>query len=337
MSSHSSVEKRVIFDKFSDQSVSFSRGFDEFHYSGLRNLPTNALRGELEQKTKYDPINYSGLFKNSQTIETKTIFKISDGKYYPSYLAEPKKLEKADHDYIISKYDFGINYTDDFIGKLIDVLASKDLFKKTIIIIHGIHGEDLGEHGYYSHYDVYDSEVKTVFIVYIPNKSKVSKRIVQQVQGIDLAPTIIDYANIQADDSFMGKSLRPIIETGNTISTDAFFERVPPYESGIIKYITNVTPFYKTKLQQLFKKAPPHDVGVRTNEWKLIHRRYRKYEEMIGIWHMLSEKKTKIPEYELYNLKLDPFEKKNVFDKFPDIAKKLKEKILNWEKTSLAQ
>ncbi len=255
-----SQHKMLKYNKKSDQAVSFSRGFNEFYYTGFRNIPRDslawikrnhskkfflwltmgtvhwpyALRGNIEDKAKYDPANYNGMFRNYHSIPNKVNLATYEGEYYTAE-KKSEKLSEDDHKYIISKYDFRIDYSDQFIGSLIETLAAEDLLKKTIIIIHGIHGEDLGEHGYYTHYDIFDTEVKTALIVYLPNKTNKAKRILQQVQGLDIAPTILDFADIPLSDSLEGKSLKPIFENGSDISTEVFFVRVPSWEYGTVR------------------------------------------------------------------------------------------------------
>ncbi len=100
-----------------------------------------------------------------------------------------------------------------------------------------------------------------------------------------------------------------------------------------VRHVTVYPQIVKDHINKVYKDKPIlHDVGIRTNEWKLIHRRNRLREERSSIWMMMSGKKLIRSEYELFNLKTDPFEKKNVFKDFPLKGSELKTKILDWEK-----
>ncbi len=71
--------------------------------------------------------------------------------------------------------------------------------------------------------------------------------------------------------------------------------------------------------------------GVRTKEWKLIYRKALMASETLSLGHLLTGKPLQLSEFELYNIKKDPFELKNVTNQFPLVLQDLKQKIFLWE------
>jgi len=81
--------------------------------------------------------------------------------YLPHYKDMPAKTE-------MEKFRQEIRFSDEHIGKLIDHLKEKDLWKNTIVIVMGDHGEELEEHGKKYHNSIYSECTHVAMTVYIP-------------------------------------------------------------------------------------------------------------------------------------------------------------------------
>jgi len=152
----------------------------------------------------------------------------------------------TDVNYYISQYDGEIAYCDEQIGRILDELKNLNLDKNTFIIISADHGESLGEHDYYFQHGfyLYDQLLKVPFIIKGPTIPK-AKVINQQVQLIDIMPTILSILKIKVDIKMEGIDLLPIIFGRNDNQYFAFSE-VMDDEGMNLK-------------------------SIRTREWKLIH------------------------------------------------------------------
>ncbi len=71
------------------------------------------------------------------------------GRYFPA--CETNELWKCSDDKIVNAYDNAILYTDDFLAKTIDLLASLPPGRRAAMIYVSDHGESLGEQGLYLH------------------------------------------------------------------------------------------------------------------------------------------------------------------------------------------
>ena len=336
---------------------SFSKGYDRYEYTGYRTLPTDALtwlqsnyknkfflwlpigtvhfpyalHGNLEDKGKFDPPNYNGRFKSLAIVD---FHKFLNRIYHNTYFIDASHafaLTKEDHEYIISKYDFGIYSTDIFIQELIEELKKLNLLNKTIVIFHGIHGEELEEHGFYGHYDVFDSEVKNAFIFYNPRMKNRMARISSQIQGIDLLPTLLETLNLPPLPQSQGKSVLPLLRGEEMKKRVAFIERTPLWEEIVVIWDKLYSKDFRDLVHSTAGETTHRDTAIRTNDWKLIHRTSRDIEKKISWWKFISGIPANRAEYELYNLQNDPSELKNVYDENPLIAEQLKNQLLSWE------
>jgi arylsulfatase A-like enzyme len=314
-------------------------------------------------KTRFDPPGYTPFYEqmpirlgrdNVDTgVPTEVLFHIYKGNYYLDF--QPiHKLTQQDIDFIKGRYDAGIYYTDKFIGELLKTLDELKLSGKTLIVFHSIHGESLGEHGYFFHHDAFDTEVKTALMFRFPDNDRAGSRISRQVQGIDIMPTILDYLQIPADHESQGASLLPLIKgTPEKFrgSEYAFIDRLPWWEYVLggwhleqqAEREAQYTPLEIERMQAysalLHKtiggdKYPPQCIAIRTNQWKLILREKSHLLEDISWWNFISGIKFPVEAIELYDLAKDPLEQKNVAKLHPEIVASLKSKLLEWDRVN---
>jgi arylsulfatase A-like enzyme len=286
-------------------------------------------------------------------VPTEALFHVYRGEYYLDF--EPiYRLTDSDVSFIRGRYDAGVFYTDMFIGELLKTLDALKLSGKTLVVFHSIHGESLGEHGYFFHHDVYDTEVKTALMFRFPDEMKAGSRIARQTQAIDILPTILDYLQIPASHEAQGASLMPLIsgsEADYMGSDYAFIDRLPWWEYVLggwhlehqSEREAQYTPLETSKLKDyriLLQdkigggKYPPQCIAIRTNQWKLIYRERSGLLEQISWWNFISGRKFPVESIELFDLARDPMEQKNVAGSHPLVVEKLKAKLLEWDESN---
>ena len=311
-------------------------------------------------KTQYDPPGYTPFYDRfpirpgresiDRGVPTEALFHVYRGDYYLDF--EPiYRLNQKDVDFIRGRYDAGVYYTDMFIGELLNTLDSLKLSGKTLVVFHSIHGESLGEHGYFFHHDVYDTEVKAALMFRFPDNNKAGVRISRQTQGVDILPTILDYLQIPASHEVQGASMMPLVngdEAGYQGSEYAFIDRLPWWEYVLggwhlehqSEREAQYTPLeigrmkdYRELLQDKIGggKYPPQCIAIRTNQWKLILRERSGLLEQISWWNFITGTKFPVASVELFDLARDPMEQKNVAAENPKVVEKLKAKLLEWD------
>ena len=324
--------------------------------SGLLHMPYSAAVPP-PYKTMYDPPGYTPFWQklpqlpgNSDDSPSYDIFsRVYRNDFYwdfkPIY-----HLTEEDNQYVTGRYDAGVYYTDLFIGNLMKLLDSLKLTEKTLIVLQSMHGDDLGENGLYFHYDVTDPVVKNALMMRFPKGEYGNRRIREQVQGLDVMPTILGYLEIPPPHDAQGENLLPLIrgEKGATGSRQVFIDRLPWWEYTLSRWYlemqsANGKEFtkaeakglleYQQKLKESFTQLgyPPGDIAVRTLEWKLILRKNRALLEKLSWWGFITGQPQHQAEFELYDLKNDPLEKINVAGKLPEIVAELKKSLLEWD------
>jgi len=112
-------------------------------------------------------------------------------------------------------YDGEILYTDHEIGRVMNFLKKESLYDDALIVLTSDHGEDIEDHGpFFNHTNLFDEVLRGVLIIKLPKGFffNTTGRTGALVASIDIAPTILDYLNIDIPDYFSGYSLLPLIE-----------------------------------------------------------------------------------------------------------------------------
>jgi len=325
--------------------------------SGVIHVPYAAGVPKAE-KTIYDPPGYKPFWEKFHSIKAEegaaddttydVLMRIVKGKYYLGF--QPvHDITPEDQSYIVSRYDASIRHTDRFIGELVATLEQTGLAKNTILIIHSIHGEDLGERGTYVHYDLSEPVTRSALLMRFPAGDKGGRRVTEQVQGIDIVPTLLDYLGIPRDHGLQGQSLMPLVkgEKGAKGTEYAFIDRIPWWEHTLsrwyLEFKNSQTDYpdsekkpvyeYGNMLRSAFPAGtyPPGDIAIRTKQWKLILRKNPRLLEKVSWYGFITDKPLKYGDVELYDHRADPLEQNNVAEKHPEVTADLKARLLEWD------
>lgn len=107
------------------------------------------------------------------------------------------------------------------VGRILDALEDSHLADDTIVIFTSDHGEGGGSHGHVQKWTPYEESIKVPLIFSCPKRFAGNLKNKQHlVSGLDVMPTICDYARVPAPPDSRGKSLRLILENKNTIWHD---------------------------------------------------------------------------------------------------------------------
>jgi arylsulfatase A-like enzyme len=204
---------------------------------------------------------------------------------------------------MVDLYDGAITYTDDNLGRLMKELADLGLEDSTIVAVSGDHGESFGEHGLYFTHDftLYDEVLSVPLVLRLPGVIHPGTVVDQQVRLMDLAPTLLDLAQVPPLDDVEAVSLAPLLRGESLDFLDAFAENAP--ERRMFPENDRVyLPGNRGKWR-----------SIRTERWKLIK-----------IPHPDGDR------YELYDLVDDPGETRNLYAELPGEAKKLAPRLAEW-------
>lgn len=125
-------------------------------------------------------------------------------------------------------YSGEVAYVDDQLGRIFAYLEQGHLFKDTIIVLTGDHGESLGEHGESTHgYFAYNSTLWVPLIIVAPSIKP--GRASEYVFHIDLFPTICELINGERPSHLQGISLVPLIKGKKLPKRQVYFESLYAY------------------------------------------------------------------------------------------------------------
>ncbi|MCK4836011.1 MAG: sulfatase [Candidatus Aminicenantes bacterium] len=169
----------------------------------------------------------------------------------------------------IAMYDSEINYVDIHIKELYELFGWN---KNTLIILTSDHGEELWDHGFKGHgYSLYREVIHIPLMIYYPQGGFKVGRTRENVNLVDVLPTLREFLGLSRDKANEGISLLPVLKGRSTEIPQRF----------------------------LFAHLVDHSFNKKTvDSGATIYKNWHFIEGFSGDWS-------------LFNLKLDPREKYN--------------------------
>jgi arylsulfatase A-like enzyme len=200
------------------------------------------------------------------------------------------------HQATVKNYYRLITGVDEVVGKMREQLKEQNIDDNTIIIFTGDNGFFLGEHGMEGKWYGHEESIRVPLIIYDPRKGnttygKVSDRI---ALNIDIAPTILNFAQVAVPEQMQGVDLVRLAEGDyqGLERQDFFYEHtfmgspgIPKVEGVVsreMKYMKFIEhgyeEVYDLKTDPLEKKNLTGDATYQDKIVKLKHR-YRELKE----------------------------------------------------------
>lgn len=134
-------------------------------------------------------------------------------------IGRPGSVPPASYDARLLKacYYAEITLVDEQFGRIINHLETIGELDNTLIVFHSDHGEMLGDHGLlYKGCRFYEGLVHVPLIVAGPGVQQ-DERSDALVELVDIAPTLLDAAEIDIPERMQGKSLMPLLSGGTEL------------------------------------------------------------------------------------------------------------------------
>lgn len=192
-----------------------------------------------------------------------------------------------DYSKFVRTYDETLLSVDDSVGQIYETLRASGHLDNTLFLYATDNGWMQGEHGAIDKRTMYEESIRVPLLMRFPEAVRQPAVISRMVLNIDVAPTILDLCGVAPLPKVHGQSWKPLL--GNP---DA------PWRHSW---------YYEYNYEQQFPYTP-NVRGVRTDDWKYIH--YPNGDDQ-------PDKYTA----ELYNLKADPLETKNLINSAGDQPK----------------
>ena len=149
-------------------------------------------------------------FKKSKTFpEAVQIEQTANKQVYPTqnYTEEDWRQYRYAYYRLVEKVDKEI-------GKIIDAIDHLELRENTLIIFTSDHGDGNASHGWNQKTALFQESIKVPFIMSYKGMDALENNIKTTLisNGLDLFPTICDYAGLSVSKDLLGKSIKPIVE-----------------------------------------------------------------------------------------------------------------------------
>jgi len=191
---------------------------------------------------------------------------------YPQFAQTPEREREA-----LAAYYACASYVDAQIGLVLAGLEAAGLADNTIVVFFSDHGFQLGEHGMWSKFSLFEQSTRVPLIVRMPGAAGNGRATDAMVELVDVLPTLAEWWGLPRDPRWEGDSFAPLVQ-----------QPVQPWKEAV------------------FATIPISGLGrmVRTPGWR--YSEWRKDTALPG--------RTPPVARELYDLRKDPWEQINLAD-----------------------
>ncbi|MBU3024163.1 sulfatase family protein [Zobellia galactanivorans] len=145
----------------------------------------------------------------------------------------PEKFQE-----MVKGYYRMISGVDSVLGRIRATLEKEGLADNTIIVLMGDNGYYLGERGFAGKWLMHEQSLRVPLVIYDPRQPENlrGKTFDEMVLNLDIAPTLLDYADVGIPESYQGKTLKGFTDGDvEDWRTSAFFEHQREGESLLPK------------------------------------------------------------------------------------------------------
>ena len=230
------------------------------HNHEEKHIP-NPLEQGILTEDDLPPLPENFYYDERETVLQRISKRVDDAIIHQPILHAVKNWDEFHWRYFRWNYYRFIEKVDAEIGRTLSLLRQTSFCDNTVIIFSADHGEASGSHQSFQKFALYEEEVHVPFIISclgdgIPiEKDRLDDKYF--ISGVDLLPTVCDYAGIDIPETCQGMSLRPLAE-GKDISWREYVYIESNYWGRSIvtddyKYITE----YKPKDTEDFRPPGP--------------------------------------------------------------------------------
>lgn len=221
----------------------------------------NPLEQGIVSEDDLPPLPDNFDYDERETVLHRVCRRVDDALIHAAILKGVRGWDERHWRYLRWNYYRFIEKVDAEIGRVLALLRETSLHHNTLIIFSADHGEACGSHQMFQKFTLYEESVRVPFIVAcLGEEVPVEKDRFDEthfVSGVDLLPTVCDYAGIDAPDTAHGLSVRPLAEQRDAPWRDYAYIESNYWGRAIVtdryKYVTE----YKPKVVEDFQPPGP--------------------------------------------------------------------------------
>jgi arylsulfatase A-like enzyme len=120
--------------------------------------------------------------------------------------------EPLDRERMIGQYDGDIAFGDREFGRFVRELKAAGLYDDALVVFLADHGEEFLDHGLWLHgRSLFDELIRIPLVVKFPGNRWAGRRVAEQVQGVDVVPTVLEAVGAPLAPELMGQPLQRLL------------------------------------------------------------------------------------------------------------------------------
>lgn len=205
---------------------------------------------------------------------------------------------RVEFDEFYRRYAETLMGVDESVATILKTLKEQNIDRETIVLYLGDNGFLMGEHGLIDKRNMYEESQKIPMLIYGPGWIPARDTIEQVIQNIDIAPTLLQFAQVKIPNQMQGQSFVPLLQAKKT-------------ERNTIPWRNKA--FYEYYWEYSYPQTPT-TFGIRKGRYKFIW--------YPGIWDIS----------EFFDLESDPHEHFNLYreESVQPIILELRNELWNW-------
>lgn len=136
---------------------------------------------------------------------------------------------------LIHGYLACISFIDAQVGMLLDKLDELGLNENTIVVLWGDHGWHLGDHGMWAKHSNFEQATRSPLIISAPG-FPAGQRVTGPTEFVDIFPTLLELAKLDAPYRLDGSSLVPALKDGNARVKEFAISQYPREKGKLMGY-----------------------------------------------------------------------------------------------------
>ncbi len=152
-------------------------------------------------------------------------------RVYEGMPSHPEPVTDEQARWLIHGYYACTSYVDAQVGRLLDALEETGLREKTVIVLWGDHGWQLGDHGMWCKHTNFETSVHAPVIASVPGQTPATCDAL--VEFVDIYPSLCELCGLPLPDTLEGDSFAPLIEDPTREWKPAAFSQYPRTVRGV--------------------------------------------------------------------------------------------------------
>ena len=123
--------------------------------------------------------------------------------------------EPLDRERMIAQYDGDVAFGDREFGRFVRELKQDGLYDGALVVFLADHGEEFLDHGLWLHgRSLFDELIRVPLVVKFPGSEWKGRRVAEQVQLVDVLPTVLESAKLPLPSDLAGRPLQVALRGG---------------------------------------------------------------------------------------------------------------------------